>query len=56
MGTHICNNCEHSRNCGRAFENNLMCLNINKEIKQKQEKRFDNSELKDFVKFMEDNK
>ena len=56
MGLHICNYCEYKAKCENAFKNNLMCTNLNSNIKKKQEKRFDNTEFKEFVRFLEESK
>lgn len=53
MGLHICNNCDYKFNCTKAFQNSLMCLSVNKNIKEKQERRFDNTEFKEFKEFLE---
>lgn len=53
MGLHICNNCDYKDNCEKAFENSLVCLNTNSRIKYQQERKFDNTELKEFKEFLE---
>lgn len=54
MGLHICNYCEHKTKCDNAFKNSLICTNINPKIKKEQEKRFDNTELKEFTEFLKE--
>lgn len=53
MGLHICNNCDYNLNCTQKFQNNLICLSLDRNIKQEQEKRFDNTEFKEFKEFLE---
>lgn len=53
MGLHICNNCDYKSNCTKAFENSLICSSLNKKVRKEQEKRFDNTEFKEFKEFLE---
>lgn len=53
MGLHICNYCDYKMNCTKAFKNNMICLSSNINVKLKQQKRFDDTELKEFREFLE---
>ena len=53
MGLHICNYCDYKTIYTKAFKNNMICLSLNKKIKSEQQKRFDNTELKEFREFLE---
>ena len=53
MGLHICNNCNYKAKYTQAFQSNLICLNLIKELKDEQIKRFDNTELREFKEFLE---
>lgn len=53
MGLHICNNCDYKSNCTKAFSNDLICLSIDKNIKEEQERQFDNTEFREFKEFLE---
>lgn len=53
MGLHICNNCNYNTKCKKAFQNELICLNPIKALKEEQTKRFDNTDLREFKKFLE---
>ena len=55
MGLHICNYCEYKTKCENAFKNSLMCTNINPNIKREQERRFDNTDFKEFTEFLKEN-
>ncbi len=56
MGLHICNNCNYKMHCDNAFKNNLICSCANERIKSEQQQRFDNTDLKEFAKFVKESK
>lgn len=49
MSLHICNNCEHIEKCTNAFKNSITCFNIDRNIKQEQQAKFDNIMLKEYI-------
>lgn len=49
----MCEYCDYNTKCKEAFQNELICLNPIKELKDEQTKRFDNTDLREFKEFLE---